>query len=158
APVVTAPVVTAPVVTAPPAGWPAEVAELLPAALDAVRPLVAVSDHVGVTPRMLVVMSALSERPLSVGEQAALLGVSRPVVADVAARLESLGLTRREKDPADRRRVRIALTPKGHRLVADAAGTPSPERIAVALAGLDDAGRAALLTALRALAGGASSR
>jgi hypothetical protein len=34
-----------------------------------------------------VLLRALAERPLSVGEQAALMGVSRPLVADLTARL-----------------------------------------------------------------------
>ncbi len=154
-PVAPDPVAAAPVSVPPAAPQGAtddEIAALLAPALAAVRPLVRVSDHAGVTPRMLVVMRALAERPLSVGEQASLLGVSRPVVADVATRLEGLGLTRRERDERDRRRVRMALTDRGRRVCAEAAETPSAESVAAALAGMAGDERAALLRGLRALA------
>jgi DNA-binding MarR family transcriptional regulator len=78
--------------------------------------------------------------------------VSRPVVADIATRLEGLGLTRRERDERDRRRVRMTLTERGRRVCAEASETPSAESVAAALDGLAGDERAALLRGLRALA------
>lgn len=129
----------------------AEVARLVPDVLGALRPLVGVSDHVGPTPRMLVVLRALVERPMSIGEQATLLGVSRPVVADVTARLEQEGLVRRERDQRDRRRVRAAPTAAGRRVADECGGGPPPEVVAAALARMEPAERQALVSSLRPL-------
>lgn len=82
----------------------------------AVVPLTRVCDRMGVTPRMLVLLRVLAQTPRSVSEQARELGVSRPLVADLCARLENAGLVRREPVPTDRRRVRITATAAGHRL------------------------------------------
>jgi len=135
----------------------AEVSELVPAVLAALRPLVEVSDHVGVTPRMLVVLRTLATKPLSVGEVAIRMGVSRPVIADVATRLDAAGLVRRERDERDRRRVRLVPTDRGRRLDAETADAPPAGAVALALAGMDPVERAALLSGLRALSRSASA-
>lgn len=134
----------------------AEVAQLVPAVLSALRPLVRVSDHVGITPRMLVVVRHLAASPLSVGELAGLLGVSRPVVADIAARLESAGLTLRERDERDRRRVRLVLTARGRRVHDEAGDAPPADAVAEALTRMEPAERDALVRGLRALSRSAS--
>ena len=125
------------------------VADLAPL-LEGLLPLTRISDRSGVTPRMLVLMRALAEGPLSVSEQARRLDVSRPVVADLSARLESQGLARRERDETDRRRVRIALTDLGRR-VCHEAPPADPDAIASALARMQPHEREGLLGGLRAL-------
>ncbi|WP_217923831.1 MarR family transcriptional regulator [Miltoncostaea oceani] len=151
------PAVAAPAPAADLGAQSAEVAELVPAVLSALRPLVRVSDHVGITPRMLVVVRHLAAAPLSVGELATLLGVSRPVVADIAARLESAGLTRRERDESDRRRVRLVLTGRGRRVHDEAADAPPADAVAGALGRMEPADREALVRGLRALSRSASA-
>ena len=135
----------------------AEVASLVPAVLSALRPLTGVSDHVGITPRMIAVVRALAERPMSIDEQAGRLGVSRPVVADIAARLQRMGLARRERDERDRRRVRVVLTERGRRIHAETAEAPAPAVLAHALSRMDPSERDALVRGLRALSRSAST-
>ena len=128
----------------------AEVAALAPAVMASLRPIARVSDQIGLTPRMLVVIGALAERPLSVTEQAAALGVSRPVVADISARLQSSGLATRERDERDRRRIQIALTERGRRIHEESIAA-SADDVESALARLEPADRDHLLRGLRAL-------
>ncbi len=126
------------------------VAELAPL-LEGLLPLTRVSDRSGVTPRMLALMRALAETPLSVTEQARRLDVSRPVVADLSARLESMGLARRERDEADRRRVRIALTERGRRVCDESPTAPDAAALEAALARMDPSERDGLVRGVRAL-------
>lgn len=49
---------------------------------------------------------------------AAILGVSKQSVASTVAELDALGYVAREQDPADRRQVIVALTPRGEDLIA----------------------------------------
>ncbi len=126
------------------------VAELAPL-LDGLLPLTRVSDRAGVTPRLLVLMRTLADTPLSVSEQATTLGVSRPVVADLTARLESMGLAQRERCTVDRRRVRVVLTDRGRRVCDEAPIAPEPEAVAERLAQMDPAERDDVLLGLRAL-------
>ena len=119
--------------------------------LDGLLPLTRVSDRAGVTPRLLALMRTLAATPLSVTEQATTLGVSRPVVADLTARLESLGLARRERCTVDGRRVRVVLTDRGRRICDEAPIAPEPEAIAERLARMDPGERDDVVRGLRAL-------
>ncbi len=126
------------------------VADLAPM-LDGLLPLTRVSDRAGVTPRLLALMRTLAATPLSVTEQATTLGVSRPVVADLTARLESLGLARRERCTVNGRRVRVVLTDRGRRICDEAPIAPEPEAIAERLARMDPGERDDVVRGLRAL-------
>jgi len=126
------------------------VADLAPL-LDGLLPLTRVSDRAGVTPRLLVLMRTLADTPLSVSEQATTLGVSRPVVADLTARLESMGLAQRERCTVDRRRIRVVLTDRGRRVCDEAPVAPEPEAIAERIAQMDPGERDDVLRGLRAL-------
>ena len=119
-------------------------------ALESAIPFTRVCDRLGVTPRMLVLMRMLAETPRSISEQARELGVSRPLVADLCARLESAGLARREPVATDRRRVHIALTDAGNRLCEETAGTPGADSIETLVGGLSADERARLLARLQA--------
>jgi DNA-binding MarR family transcriptional regulator len=55
--------------------------------------------------------------PLRLNDLAARIGTSAPTASRTVDRLDDLGLVARETDPADRRAVRIELTPAGRRLV-----------------------------------------
>ena len=55
--------------------------------------------------------------PLRLNDLAARIGTSAPTASRTVDILDDLGLVARETDPADRRAVRIELTPAGRRLV-----------------------------------------
>lgn len=57
--------------------------------------------------------------PLSLGEMAALEQIAPPSMTRIAARLEDVGLVERQIDPTDRRVARLAITPKGARLLEE---------------------------------------
>jgi DNA-binding MarR family transcriptional regulator len=63
--------------------------------------------------RDLAVLSVLAEGPLSQARLGDLVGVNRTVMITVVGRLEAAGLVLRERDPADRRRYALAITPDG---------------------------------------------
>jgi DNA-binding MarR family transcriptional regulator len=51
--------------------------------------------------------------PLTIGEAAAHLDRAQSVVSEIVSHLEGQGLLERERDPADRRRTLVWLTPAG---------------------------------------------
>ena len=55
--------------------------------------------------------------PLRLNDLATRIGTSAPTASRTVDTLDDLGLVARETDPADRRAVRIELTPAGRRLV-----------------------------------------
>lgn len=70
-------------------------------------------------PRWFAIVSALSEREvLSVGELAALLGITHAAVSQLRGELTAAGLLRAKPDPADGRRQLLELSPLGKRTVA----------------------------------------
>ena len=79
------------------------------------------------------------------------MGVSRPVVADVCARLEDLDLVWRERDPDDRRRMIVIPTPRGLRHAEEAVPHLDRDAVAGALDRLSPAERAALVSAVQVL-------
>jgi DNA-binding MarR family transcriptional regulator len=68
--------------------------------------------------RDLAVLSVLAEGSLSQARLGDLVGVNRTVMITVVGRLEEAGLVLRERDPADRRRYALAITPDGRTLLA----------------------------------------
>ncbi|GGM67072.1 MarR family transcriptional regulator [Longimycelium tulufanense] len=76
--------------------------------------------------------------------------VRMPSMTDVVARLERLGLARREPDPADRRAVLASATDEGCRLIADLIEARE-EFLRARLARLPGADRDAIAAALPAL-------
>jgi DNA-binding MarR family transcriptional regulator len=63
--------------------------------------------------RQLAVLFMIREGVASPASMAQRLGISRAVVTGLLDRLEERGLIRREPDPGDRRRLRIAMTASG---------------------------------------------
>jgi len=59
------------------------------------------------------ILLELQGRALSAGELAQALGLTPPTVTDALSALKGKGLLLEEPDPLDRRRKRLALTPKG---------------------------------------------
>ena len=82
-----------------------------------------------VTPRMLSYLRHLAAAgPLTVGEQADHLGISRATATEVVNRLESKGLVERMRDQRDQRRVFVWLTERGREQIDALAGRTSTTR------------------------------
>ncbi|MFC8680641.1 MarR family winged helix-turn-helix transcriptional regulator [Microbacterium ureisolvens] len=100
--------------------------------------------------RLLEALAAASH-PLSVGEIADAIGVDQPRASRLVQQAVELELARREADPDDARRTRVALTDAGTRLVRGFRGERR-EAIDAALAAFTDAERAELARLLTKLA------
>lgn len=100
--------------------------------------------------RLLDALAAASH-PLSVSEVGEAIGVDQPRASRLIQQAVELGLVRREADPDDARRTRVALTDQGTRIVRGFRGEQR-ERLQKALAGFTDAERADLARLLTKLA------
>ncbi|NUR74424.1 MAG: MarR family transcriptional regulator [Hamadaea sp.] len=60
--------------------------------------------------------------PTSQQELAGLMGVAPSLIVSLADHLESIGAIARTRDPGDRRRMVLTLTPPGRKLLAKCAG------------------------------------
>ena len=100
--------------------------------------------------RLLEALAAASA-PLSVGEIADAVGVDQPRASRLVQQAFELGLVRREADPDDARRTRVALTDAGTRHLRGFRGERR-EAIDAALSGFNDAERAELARLLTKLA------
>lgn len=89
--------------------------------------------------------------PLTVGEASRHLDRAQSVVSDIVTQLEAKGLLERERDPGDRRRVLVWLTPAGFAQLGRDREVLSTELLGPALARLPPPTRTALLAGLRAL-------
>lgn len=105
-----------------------------------------------VTPRMLGILRHLADSgPLTVGEQAMHLGMSRATASEVIDRMESKGLVERMRDERDQRRVFVWLTSEGRRRVASLAGSLTDDPFVAAVAALPTRSRKQIIEGLRAL-------
>ena len=105
-----------------------------------------------VTPRMLGLLRLLAVAgPLSVGEQARHLGLSRATATELVDRLESKGLVARIRDGQDRRRVFVSLTDAGRARAAAHPEVLACDDLLRAVELMSPADRRALITGLRAL-------
>lgn len=110
------------------------------------RPVLA---PLGLTYSQYLVMLLLWERsPVSVGELGERLYVDTGTLTPLLKRMESGGFVTRRRDPADERRVLIALTPHGRDLRAAALSVP--ETLSNQL-GLDSAAVDELRNSVKAL-------
>ncbi len=69
--------------------------------------------HRGLSLRQYAALHSIRQGASSPGELARLWQVTPAVLTGIVDRLESRGLVRREPDPTDRRRLRLALTERG---------------------------------------------
>jgi DNA-binding MarR family transcriptional regulator len=97
-----------------------------------------------------------NEGPLTSGGLAAALGVTLPTVTSVIDRLVARGLVERRDDPADRRRVILALAAEGQAIV-ERVQQGRRARLTAVVDGMDDAQRAMLIRGLEALVGVAAT-
>lgn len=105
-----------------------------------------------VTPRMLGLLRLLAVAgPLSVGEQARNLGLSRATATELVDRLESKGLVARIRDGRDRRRVFVSLTESGRARAAAHPEVLACDELLRAVEQMTPADRRALITGMRAL-------
>lgn len=93
----------------------------------------------------------LGAAPATQLDLARALGVTPSVIVDMLDELETLDAVRRNRDPNDRRRQIVELTPAGRALIAKAAHA-AREVDTQLLDTLDPRSRADLLAALRQLA------
>lgn len=100
--------------------------------------------------RLLEALAAASH-PLSVGEIAEAVGVDQPRASRLVQQVVEAGMARREADPDDARRTRVALTDEGAALVRRFRGRRL-EAVDTALASFTDAERAELARLLTKLA------
>ena len=69
-------------------------------------------------PRLLVVLRAIDEGPMSQGELGARLDLGRTTMVGIVDALEAKGLVERRRDPADRRAYQLVVTPAGKEALA----------------------------------------
>jgi DNA-binding MarR family transcriptional regulator len=94
--------------------------------------------------------------PLTVGEAAQHLARAQSVVSEIVDQLTAKGLLERERDPADRRRTLIWLTPAGREALRRDDDVLGLDRLTAALARLPAEQRTALITATAALVAAAA--
>lgn len=100
--------------------------------------------------RMLDALAAASE-PLSVSALAEAVGVDQPRASRLVQQGVDRGWVRREADPADARRTRLALTDEGSKMIRGVRGERR-ERLGQALEAFTDDERAELARLLTKLA------
>ena len=106
----------------------------------------------GLTGASRAVLTHLSlSGPLTVGEAAQHLDRAQSVVSEIVTQLEARSLLERERDPEDRRRTLVWLTPAGAAALRDDGEVLSTALLAEAMAAMGDDARAALLDGARAL-------
>lgn len=102
----------------------------------------------GPTGAQLFVLRQIDAAPgLSIGELAARTLAGQSTVSEVVSRLVERGLVSRRANPSDARQVRLQLTARGRAAVRDTEPT-AQERLAAALASLDESERAQLVRSL----------
>jgi DNA-binding MarR family transcriptional regulator len=96
--------------------------------------------------------------PVTVGEAALHLDRAQSVVSEIVDGLERKALLERERDPSDRRRTLVWLTPTGQEVLRRDGEVLGVEALTAALARMADADRAALFTGVAALLAAAPDR
>jgi len=105
-----------------------------------------------ITPHMLACLRHLAAAgPLTVGEQALHLGISRASATELVDRLEAKGLVERMRDQRDQRRVFVWLTETGRAQTEALASRHLDEPFVRAVAALPAETRASIIEGLSAL-------
>jgi DNA-binding MarR family transcriptional regulator len=104
------------------------------------------------TPRMLGVLHHLSDGgPLTLGELATHLGVSKATATELVTRVEERGLVDRMRDERDRRRVYVWLTEHGRQRANSHARVLADDELLAAVGRMTAADRESLINGLCAL-------
>ena len=126
--------------------------ELRPVLLRLARELRQETEQLGVTSRQVTLLWLVRRNPgMSLRELAAEERISAPALSGHVDRLEKAGLLRRTRDGDDRRRVGLALTDEGERLLKRVKARRTTW-LADRLRGLDDDEVAAIERAIEPLA------
>lgn len=97
-------------------------------------------DRLGLTyPQYLVLHALWEEDGRTVGAVAERLALEPSTITPLVTRLEAAGLVERARDPADERRVRVRLSPRG-RTLREQCGCLGEELVARSGMGLDELG------------------
>ncbi len=111
------------------------------------------------TPRMLGVLHHLSASgPLTVGELATHLGLSKATATELVTRVEERGLVDRMRDERDRRRVYVWLTEHGRQRAASHARVLADDELLAAVGRMRPSDRESLINGLRALLAAADAK
>jgi DNA-binding MarR family transcriptional regulator len=131
---------------------PLTVANLLrPALLRLSRELRQETEQLGITSRQVTLLWLIRNNPgMSLRELAAEERISAPALSGYVDRLEKAGLLARVRDENDRRRVGLALTDEGERLLRRVRARRTTW-LADRLRGLDDEELAAIARAMEPL-------
>lgn len=109
-------------------------------------------DGSDLTPRMLGLLHHLaSAGPLTVGELATHLGLSKATATELVTRVEERGLIDRMRDDRDRRRVYVWLTESGRRRASAHTRVLEDDALLTAVRRMTAGDRNALIHGLRAL-------
>jgi DNA-binding MarR family transcriptional regulator len=110
--------------------------------------------HAGVSSAQFFVLRQLAEAaPTSINELAARTFTHQSSVSVVVSRLTARGLVTARRDPGDKRRRQLTITPAGRRLLGAAPGTAQEDLVA-AVTRLTPAARRAVGRALASIADG----
>ena len=111
------------------------------------------------TPRMLGVLHHLSAGgPLTLGELATHLGLSKATATELVTRIQQRGLVDRMRDERDRRRVYVWLTDRGRQRADSHARVLADDELLAAVDRMTLADRASLINGLRALLAAADAK
>ncbi|MCY7401730.1 MAG: MarR family transcriptional regulator [Nocardioides sp.] len=84
-----------------------------------------VLEPLGLThPQYLVMLALWGAEPLSLSELSRRIELDPATLSRLLKRLETAGLVRRDRDPADERALAVALTPRGRELREQALAVP----------------------------------
>jgi DNA-binding MarR family transcriptional regulator len=116
-------------------------------------------DGSDLTPRMLGVLHHLSAGgPLTLGELATHLSLSKATATELVTRVEERGLVDRMRDERDRRRVYVWLTEHGRQRANAYARVLADDELLAAVGRMGPTDRESLINGLRALLAAADAK
>lgn len=108
------------------------------------------ASHLPASPAQAAVLAILRDGPRRISDLTGYAGVAQPTMTVLVDRMERQGWVRRVPDPADRRAVRVEITPAGEETIAQLLAVRAAS-LAQRLMSLSVTDRAAIARALPAL-------
>ncbi len=102
-------------------------------------------------PQLVILQQIVRHRGVTVGRLADQVSLSPGTVTDILDRLQARGLVVRDRDPGDRRRVLVTVTPSARRILRTGPGLMQ-EHFTRRLSELDDWEQTLLLSSLQRVA------